>query len=291
MHATDNPEPMPREAAMGDAPHAAARAPDDVLRRVEPLRISTTGAPPVRDSGQVVVEQPLTIMVEGVGSFVLMCTPCDVEALAVGFAFSEGLISSADDIVDMSYRPEQGVLGLRLDDPRQVTAGRNLIVTSSCGLCGTRNIERLLAGDMTCGDTLRVPAAALRAAIQEMQTRQTLFARTGGTHAAAIFGSDGELTAFGEDLGRHNALDKAIGKCLLQELPLGGRGVALSGRVSLELIAKAARAGIELIAAVSAPSSLAIEAAQACGITLCAFVREDRATVYTHPHRIEGLRE
>lgn len=231
----------------------------------------------------------MTIMVANVGSFALLCTPCNVEALAVGFAFSEGMISSIADVIDCSYRPDQHVVGLRLEAPPQTGAGRNLIVTSSCGLCGSRNIDKLLAGDATSRDTLRVPAAVLRTVVEDMRARQVLFAQTGGTHAAGIFTAEGELIVLGEDIGRHNALDKAIGKCLMRELSLAGRGVALSGRVSLELVAKAARAGIEIIAAVSAPSSLSIQAAERCNITLCGFVRGERATVYTHPRRIEGL--
>ncbi len=128
-------------------------------------------------------------------------------------------------------------------------------------------------------------------AARDMQARQELFQRTGGTHAAGILSAKGELIALGEDIGRHNALDKAIGRCILGKRPTDGCGLVLSGRVSVELIVKAARAGIELVAAVSAPSSLAIDAAKRCNITLCGFVRDTRATVYTHPHRIIGLEE
>ncbi len=258
------------------------------IHRVEPLRISMEGAPPIRDPCDVVVEELLTIMVEGVGNFAVMCTPCDVEALAVGFAFSEGLISSIEDVIELAYRTDQRAIGLRLDAPGQGGAGRNLIVTSSCGLCGSRNIDQLMAGNVVSGDSLRVPGTLLRNVAEEMHARQDLFARTGGAHAAGIFAADGELLAVAEDIGRHNAVDKAIGKCLVQGLSLAGCGITLSGRVSLELVAKAARAGLELMVAVSAPSSLAIEAAERCNITLCGFVREQRATVYTHPRRIES---
>jgi FdhD protein len=115
-----------------------------------------------------------------------------------------------------------------------------------------------------------------------------LFTRTGGTHAAGIFTVTGELLAIGEDIGRHNAFDKAMGQCVLRGVPTAGRAAVLSGRVSVELVAKAARAGLELIAAVSAPSSLAIQVAERCQVTLCGFVREKRATVYTRPQRIIG---
>jgi FdhD protein len=289
MHATEDHQPTSSDPPQGEPARQPTAEADDAVRRVQSMRISTTGAPPSQDPHEVVVEEPVTIMVEGIGSFVLMCTPCDVEALAVGFAFSEGLISSVDDVVDLSYRRAQRVIGMRLDDPSQVGAARNLIVTSSCGLCGSRNIDQLMSGQLASRDSLRVPGSLLVAVVDRMHARQRLFTRTGATHAAAIFTADGTLLAFGEDIGRHNALDKAIGQCLLHEVALAGRGVALSGRVSLELVAKAANAGIEIVAAVSAPSSLAIDVAQRCNITLCSFVRGDRATVYTHPHRIEVL--
>lgn len=269
-----------------EAESPGADASDPPVLRVKPLRISTSGAPPMRDPGEVVIEQPLTITIADVGSFTVMCTPCNVEALAVGFAFSEGLIGDAADIVELACGLDPLTVTMRLDDVTGVVVRRNLIVTSSCGLCGQRSVDQILAGRDACGDTLRVSADTLAAMTREMQARQELFQRTGGTHAAGVFSSAGEMLACGEDIGRHNALDKAIGQCLLREQPLQGHGAVLSGRVSLELVAKAARAGIELIAAVSAPSSLALEAAERCNITLCGFVRGTRATVYTRPGRI-----
>ena len=259
------------------------------IRHVDPLRISTGDGPTVRDSCDVAVEDLLTIMIDKVGSFAVMCTPCDVKALAVGFAYSEGLISCIEDVVDFSYRPDQQTVGLRLDNPTNAVPNRNLIVTSSCGLCGSRNIDQLMSGAMISRDTLRLPATVLRSVVNEMQASQRIFERTGGTHAAAIFDVSGEILAFGEDIGRHNALDKAIGGCLMKGHPLAALGAALSGRVSLEMVTKAARAGIELIAAVSAPSSLAVDISERCNITLCGFVRGRRATVYTHPHRIKAI--
>ncbi len=256
---------------------------------VEPLRVSTDDASAVPDPCEVIVEELITVMVEGVGSFALMCTPCDVEALAIGFAFSEGVISSFDDVIDYSYTPDQQVVAMRVEDPDQSVPSRNLIVTSSCGMCGSRNIDKLLGGQVKCADSLSITPASLRSVMEQMHKRQRLFTRTGGTHAAGVFTAESELITLSEDLGRHNALDKAIGLCLMQERSPAGCGVTLSGRISMELVAKAARAGIEIMAAVSAPSSMAVAAADKCNITLCGFVRSDRATIYTHPHRISGL--
>jgi len=121
---------------------------------------------------------------------------------------------------------------------------------------------------------------------ENLASEQVLFDACGGTHAVGVFDESGRILSSAEDAGRHNALDKAIGNCLLKGIPMAGRGAALSGRVSLEMVSKCARAGIELISAISAPTTLAIEVAESCGITLCAFVREKRATVFTHPHRL-----
>ncbi|UCG33517.1 MAG: formate dehydrogenase accessory sulfurtransferase FdhD [Phycisphaerales bacterium] len=257
--------------------------------RVEPLRFSVKGGPPARDRCDVVVESVLTIMIEDIGSLTVLCTPNDTLALAVGFLFAEGIITGPEEITRLTQRADPLVVAVRVDNPEQVVAGRNLIVTSSCGMCGSRNIDKLIEGLKPGRDTFRVSPRVLRDVAREMRKQQSLFSRTGGTHAAAVFTRDGDIIAMGEDIGRHNALDKAVGKCLLEGRPLQERGVMLSGRISLEMIAKAARAGFEMAAGVSAPSSLAIEAAQRSNITLCGYVRADRATAYTHPHRIQNV--
>jgi len=266
--------------------------PQEAIRAVQPLRFSVDGAPPVREPDYVVAEDVLVIDIEDVGSYTLLCTPYDTRALAVGFAFAEGIISSMDDI-NVLYHCEDapGVIRMVLASPtRAPGAERNLIVTSSCGMCGSREaVERFVSETPTVGQSLSVTATLLVSTVQDMRARQHIFSQTGGTHAAAIFSGAGEIISFSEDIGRHNALDKAIGKCLLAGIPTAGCGVVLSGRVSFELVAKSARAGLELIAAVSAPSSLAIEAAQHSNITLCGFVRTDRATAYTHPERMQGF--
>jgi FdhD protein len=240
-----------------------------------------------RVNDRVIVEAPVTVMVHKVGSFTIMCTPTDLEALAVGFLHAEGMISGADEVIAI-HRKEHlpHVVGVEIPHSSQYEIQRNLVVASSCGMCGTRNIEKLLAGVPRCEQTLGVEASLLFEVTDALRRSQEVFAVTGTAHAAAVFDARGGISAMAEDIGRHNALDKTIGKCLLAELPLRGRGVALSSRVSLEMVAKAARAGIELIVAVSGASSLAIEAARQWNITLCGFVRPGRANIYTCSERV-----
>lgn len=185
------------------------------------LRVSTEH-PPVREDCRVVVEQPLTIAIEDVGDYTLMCTPSDAMALAVGFAFTEGIISDAGEI-DLLRRCEDdpNTVQMRLSGKRvgDSARARTLIVASSCGI---GRIEDVLEGLPVCQHSLVAPLSMLLSVQNEMKSRQIIFRDTGGAHAAAIFASDGEITAFAEDIGRHNALDKAIGKCLLSGTPAAG---------------------------------------------------------------------
>lgn len=254
---------------------------------IDVTRLSSACGHPTHDRDAVVVEEPVTIAIDGVGSYTLMCTPSDVRSLAVGFAFTEGIISGARDI-DLLHHCDDDpqAVRMRLRTVPEMQPERNLIMTSSCGLCGSANIEETITALPRARDSLHVSPQLIQDVLSDMKIRQQTFDRTGAAHAAAIFDTDGRILTFAEDIGRHNALDKVIGKCLLQEIPMEGTGVGLSGRVSLEMVVKAARARIEMMAAVSAPSSLAVEAARACGITLCGFVRDDRATVYSHESRI-----
>lgn len=283
-----------KDRVIGSEKGQGEGARSESIREVESVRAHISGNGPHEVRDRVVVEEPLTIEIKGVASYTLMYTPTDAMALALGFAFSEGLISSLDDVNLFSRCSENpGLVRMEL---KNVTGGseseRHLAIVSSCGICGRpgrKESDGFPSPLPKVGSLLWVPLTSIFAAMKRMQSRQRVFYETGGTHAAEVFDAEGELISFSEDIARHNALDKAIGKCLLENRPLAGCGVALSGRVSFELVAKSARAGIELIAAVSAPSSLAIEAAERSNITLCGFVREGRATIYTHPQRIEGV--
>ncbi|SIQ03670.1 FdhD protein [Aromatoleum tolulyticum] len=282
-------------------------------RAVSAFRL-TAGDARREASCRVIDEDALTIDVEGVGRYTLMWTPAEGEgrddgaagfvagegvlgdepvperlALAAGFAYSEGIIGSVDDIATMAVCPDRrDVVRIRLVAPeRAAVTRRDVVIASSCGLCGGRDaIEEGFDDFAPVAAQLRLATSELAALMAAMQRRQRLFRTTGGAHAAAVFSPRAGIVAAAEDLGRHNALDKVIGECLLREVPLAGCGVVLSSRLSYEMVAKAARAGFEIVAAVSAPTSLAIALAEHVGITLCGFVRGAAATVYTHPQRI-----
>lgn len=280
------------------------------MRSVMAQRFDGARVGPSHEGCWVVEEQALRIEVRDVGDYTLMCTPTGSSgtagylanegllgdaaepgalALAAGFLLTEGLIDAIGDVDSMAVCPDSASrVKVGLADPARVrTTRRSGLVTSSCGVCA--NVDGLVElGDGTprVGRTLVLAADPLQQRMLTMRARQAIFGRTGGTHAAALFAADGTLLAMAEDLGRHNALDKVIGHCLLHALPTRGSCVTLSGRVSLEMITKAARAGIELVAAVSAPSSMAIDAAHRVGITLCGFVRGDRLTAFSHPQRL-----
>ncbi len=250
----------------------------------------------------VAVEEPLEIRAEGpdhraTSIAVTMRTPGHDAELAVGFLFTEGLVRSADDL----RRPPVRELAVEGGANNTVTVRltssfdaerlkRNFYATSSCGICGKASLEHLHAlapppaprgeGLLRRSQIVRLPAL-LRAA-------QSIFDRTGGLHATGVFDRDGRRMVVREDVGRHNAMDKAIGHLLLQgQVPLAERVLMLSGRVSFELVQKAAMAGAPILCAVSAPSSLAVQAADRLGITIVGFVRGESFNVYTHADRID----
>lgn len=289
--ATCGPGPVtrdPQEVARGPGPGARVTAPG--ARSTEPVDLCRVGAAagPEAVADRVIVEEPLTILVDRVGSFTILCTPSDLPALAAGFVFSEGMIRSAEDILAVFTKDHlPNTIGIEIREPARQGIARNLVVASSCGMCGVRNLQNLLATVAACPQSLHVPQRLVLEVVENLRPMQTDFALTGSAHAAALFDRAGTVLAFAEDIGRHNALDKAIGKCLLEKRLPRGCGAALSGRISLEMVAKAARAGIELIVVVSGVSSYAITAARQWNITLCGFVRHGRINIYTNPTRIQ----
>jgi FdhD protein len=240
------------------------------------------------------VEEPLEIRVNGSPLTVTMRTPGSDVELAQGFLLTEGVIARRDDIARVAYcrgATDDGtntynVLDVTLAPhvpPPSVDVTRNFYTTSSCGVCGKASIDAVRTGD----DPTTVTNATLSAMPQQLRQAQKVFNSTGGLHAAALFSADGEMFVAREDIGRHNAVDKVIGWALEQgRVPLTGTVLLVSGRASFELTQKAVMAGIPLLAAVSAPSSLAVDLASQAGLTLVAFLRGESMNVYTRPDRI-----
>ena len=248
----------------------------------------------------VAAEAPLTLRVEGRAVAVIMRTPGHDRELAAGFLLTEGVIRSQAEVFEISVCPSVRDCGDSVDvlltnaaswDPDKLT--RHVFTSSSCGICSRTSLTTAIAADQVlipeAGPLLTV--AELTQLPEQLRVAQPAFAATGGLHGCAWWDSGTRHIVTGlvfEDVGRHNALDKLLGSALLADrLPLARGVLILSGRISFELVQKAHAARIPVIAAVGAPSSLAISYAEAAGITLCGFVRSDRMNVYTHPSRIQ----
>ncbi|GGV77271.1 sulfurtransferase FdhD [Streptomyces thermoviolaceus subsp. thermoviolaceus] len=249
----------------------------------------------------LVAEEPLEIRLNGKPLAITMRTPGDDFALAAGFLVSEGVLGSAADLVNIVYCAGATVdgsntynvvdvttaPGVRLPD---FTLERNVYTTSSCGLCGKASLDAVrTTARWPIADTpqLRVDPGLLARLPDRLRAAQRVFDRTGGLHAAALFGEDGELLDIREDVGRHNAVDKLIGRALQNgRLPLSRTILLVSGRASFELAQKAVMAGIPMLAAVSAPSSLAVDLAAETGLTLVGFLRGNSMNVYTGHERV-----
>lgn len=248
------------------------------------------------------MEEPLEIRLHDRSFAVIMRTPGADRHLAAGFLLAEGLISSLDDLgaVEHCRHPDHpethNVVNVFLHgaaadalQPR-LAERRNVLASSSCGICGRVTIESLKTRAVPLRETTTISRAAALALPAQLRARQPLFDETGALHAAAVFSPGGECAAIAEDVGRHNAVDKVIGELLLEHrLPLAGHALAVSGRASYEIIQKAWLAGIEIVCAVSAPSSLAIELADEAGITLLGFARKRSFNIYSHPGRVRGV--
>jgi FdhD protein len=250
----------------------------------------------------LVVEEPLEIRVNGTPLTVTMRTPGSDVELAQGFLLTEGVITHRDDVLTVRYcrgsETEDGMntynvldVTLRPGVPMpDVDVTRNFYTTSSCGVCGKSSIDavRLTSKHSPGDDPSTVETATLTAMPDKLRSAQKVFASTGGLHGAALFDTDGTLLAVREDVGRHNAVDKVIGWALeANRIPLGGTVLLVSGRASFELTQKAVMAGIPVLAAVSAPSSLAVDLAAQSGLTLVAFLRGDSMNVYSRADRIK----
>ncbi|HUF61042.1 MAG TPA: formate dehydrogenase accessory sulfurtransferase FdhD [Verrucomicrobiales bacterium] len=247
----------------------------------------------------VTVEEPLEIRVEGQSVAVTMRTPGHDAELAVGFLVTEGIIRSSDDIFELTTCPSThpdavsgnvvDVLlrrGLSVDFER---LSRHVFTSSSCGLCGKATIDNVLQRHPPVDSPWRIDPAVLLTLPPTLRQAQATFRRTGGLHASGLFDAKGNLLALREDVGRHNALDKLIGRaCLDGRLPLSQYLVLVSGRISFELAQKALVAGVPALAGISAPSTLAIDCALRGNQFLAGFLREETFNVYAHPERLSN---
>jgi FdhD protein len=250
----------------------------------------------VRADDELAQEEPLEIRVRGRAVSVTMRTPGHDDELAVGFLISEGILHRRSDVlaIEPCGRNEEGnLLNVRLAPEVPVDFDRltrHVFASSSCGLCGKATIDAIRSTfpPIEIEDGLQIDAKSLCGLVEQMRQTQSTFDRTGGLHAAGLFDmKSGELLVVREDVGRHNAADKVVGRALLDDrLPRSGLGLLVSGRASFEIMQKALAARIALIAAVSAPSTLAADFAEESGQTLVGFLRGSRMNVYAHPQRI-----
>lgn len=266
-------------------------------RRVVRIRNGAAGVRP----DTLVAEEPLEIRLNGKPLAITMRTPGDDFALALGFLVSEGVLARAEDLRAVTYcegAAEDGTntynvvnvqlaAGVPVPD---ITLERNVYTTSSCGLCGKASLDAVRTATRfpgTAADPARIPADLLGRLPDRLRAAQKVFDRTGGLHAAGLFTAEGELVDVREDVGRHNAVDKIVGRALQAgRLPLAGAVLLVSGRASFELAQKAVMAGIPVLAAVSAPSSLAVDLAQEAGLTLVGFLRGQDMNIYAGEERI-----
>lgn len=268
-----------------------------ISSRRQRAQVFTPGHGAATRTETIAVEEPLQIQVNGTDYAMTMRTPGHDVDLALGFLFSEGVITSGEQVARALNCPDdsdRNTVSVHLRAGVPAPQGNNRLVNSACGVCGTDTVADVvnrvsaIHGDRSATDSdWTVGASVLAGLPEQLLSRQKLFANTGGVHAAGLFDDRGAVLVVREDVGRHNALDKVIGDCLVQDrIPVQNLILQVSGRLSYELVQKAAMAGCGMLAAVSAPSSLAIELAEATGITLIGFSRGERFTAYTHPSRI-----
>jgi len=248
------------------------------------------GASQTRD--ELAIEEPLEIRIRGKSVCVTMRTPGHDEQLAIGFLIGEGLIQHRDDIARIApcERTADGnIINVFLASNVEVDfkkLTRHVFASSSCGLCGKASIDAIYGSFPPITSSASVTTHHLQSMPDQLRQAQTIFGRTGGLHAAALFDTNAALLAVREDVGRHNAVDKILGWALQNRQPLEDCVLLVSGRASFEIVQKSLAGHIPIIAAVSAPSSLAVELARECGQTLVGFLRPGRMNLYTHTQRV-----
>jgi len=248
------------------------------------------------ETDDVAVEEPLEIRVADRSVAVIMRTPGHDRELAAGFLLTEGMIRTADDLLDiLPCRDQEGAASGNVINAVPAPSAtvdfarltRHVFSSSSCGVCGKATLDAVLQAFPPVTPGPAFDPAKLAGLPARLRAAQPTFAATGGLHACALFNPAGELELVREDVGRHNALDKILGAAVLdRRLPLAGHGLLFSGRISFELVQKALAAGVPLVAGIGAPSSLALECAERGGVTVVGFLRAEKLNVYTHPTRL-----
>lgn len=257
----------------------------NITRQLQIHRITATTEQIVTEvlTDAIIVEKTFVLQINNAIELKILCTPCDIEELVIGLLFSENIINNAQDIVKLDF--QEDFIKVCVKQSNHELLARQQLHLKNMSMLDWHKAYSYIKPNKQQLTAIHIEK--IINIINELKRKQQIFPKTGAAHAAMLFNQKGEALFFAEDIGRHNAIDKVIGKCLQQcETIPPACGIALSSRVSFELLNKIARAGIELIAAVSAPSSLAIEVADYWQITLCGFVRNGRTNVYTHQKRI-----
>ncbi len=241
-------------------------------------------------------EAAVALVYNGTPHVVMMATPSDVMDFATGFTLSERIVGCASEIrsVRLHLHADGVEADIRIADTRFRALDRrqrNLVGRTGCGLCGARSLAQAIRPSPPVRDTFRIVPQALQRALTAIGPMQALNATTGCMHAAAWFGRDGAIALVREDVGRHNALDKLVGALAARDADFSQGAALVTSRASYEMVQKAAAVGIEMLCAVSAPTTLAVRTAQDAGVTLVAFAREGRHSAYAHPHRVAALLE
>lgn len=270
------------------APSPSSR-PDHVAAQV--TRVRAGAIAPGAEADHLAEETPVALEFNGISHATMLATPADLEDFAVGFSLSEGIIDSVADVRGIDLLPQcDGIVvqieissacEARLKSRRRAMAGR-----TGCGLCGVETLPEVLRPVAPVPTSAPLPVGAVLRAMRDMRARQALHDLTGATHAAGWADASGAVALVREDVGRHNALDKLVGALARQALSAAHGVVLVSSRASFEMVQKTAAAGVGILAAVSAPTALAVRLADSAGIALLGFLRDDDATLYSHPERI-----
>lgn len=239
----------------------------------------------------VAEEVPVVLVYNNQPHVVMLATPLDLEDFAIGFSLTERIVATVSDLQAIRVYQRSKGIEVRLTIPEACSqplagAGRNLTGRTGCGLCGATSLEQAVKPPRTVGNGSALDAPLLTNALQQLKAQQPLNQLTGAVHAAAWLSPNGQLTTVREDVGRHNALDKLIGALAKAGTDFDSGWLLVTSRASYEMVQKAASVGITLLAAISAPTGLAIELAERCGLTLIGFARNDNHVVYSHPHRL-----